>query len=507
MVDAGYRAPATLTELEARLADDLQWLCLPPPAWSPPRTVGTRPVTDVLIVGGGMCGLTAAAALKLLGVHNHRIVDRAPAGFEGPWITYARMETLRSPKELTGPCLGLPALTFRAWFQAQFGLDAWLALDKIPRPQWMAYLVWYRRVLGLPIENDTIVRQIVPASGVAGIEGAEDAQGLLEVELQTPAGIERALARHVVLATGRDGGGQPQIPPFAQKLSRTRWAHSADEIDFAALRGKRVAVIGAGASAMDNAATALEAGAARLDLFVRRPDLPRINKLTGVSSPGLSHGFATLSDAWKWRINDYAMRSQTPPPRGSTFRVSRHLNAFFHLGSPVESIVENGDALLLRTPRGSYALDFVIFGTGFKTDLRQRPELAVLQDRIKLWRDAFEPNPERDGENEELARSPYLGPAFECQDKQDCPDSPVRRIHLFNYSAMASLGKLSGDIPAVSIGAQRLAQGIATRLFQDDIDTHYAALQAYEKPELYGDEWTNADADTEPVQRAAAVGR
>ena len=94
---------ASLDDLEARLAQDLQWLCLPPAGWSPRRTIDGAAVTDVLIVGGGMCGLAAAGALKLLGVDNMRIVDKAPLGTEGPWITFARMETLRSPKDLTGP--------------------------------------------------------------------------------------------------------------------------------------------------------------------------------------------------------------------------------------------------------------------------------------------------------------------------------------------------------------------------------------------------------------------
>ena len=68
---------------------------------------------------------------------NHRCLDRGPAGVEGPWVTYARMETLRSPKVLTGPAAGIPSLTFRAWFVAQFGAAEWEALDKIPRVMWM----------------------------------------------------------------------------------------------------------------------------------------------------------------------------------------------------------------------------------------------------------------------------------------------------------------------------------------------------------------------------------
>jgi hypothetical protein len=34
-------------------------------------------------------------------VTNILVLDRAPKGFEGPWLTYARMRTLRSPKDLS----------------------------------------------------------------------------------------------------------------------------------------------------------------------------------------------------------------------------------------------------------------------------------------------------------------------------------------------------------------------------------------------------------------------
>src|SRR6185295_5419019 len=130
-----------------------------------------EPVLDAAIIGAGMAGLAAAFALKCQAVRSLRIFDRAPAGFEGPWATTARMETLRSPKELTGPALGLPALTFRAWFEAQFGLAAWDAMDKIPRLQWADYLRWYRQVLGLDVRNRQRVRAVLPrADGVVQLD-------------------------------------------------------------------------------------------------------------------------------------------------------------------------------------------------------------------------------------------------------------------------------------------------------------------------------------------------
>ena len=122
-VDAG---PANLTELEARLARELLLLMQPVANWSEPRAHPEfGDVLDVAIVGAGMSGMAAAFALIREGVLNLRLFDAGPAGFEGPWDTFARMETLRSPKHLVGPALGLPSLTFRAWFEAQFGGADW----------------------------------------------------------------------------------------------------------------------------------------------------------------------------------------------------------------------------------------------------------------------------------------------------------------------------------------------------------------------------------------------
>ena len=143
----------SLPILEAELRQQLDDLTLPAAPWVEPRTVDGQAVLDVLIVGAGMCGLSASAALRFLGIDRQRIVDRAPQGQEGPWVTYARMETLRSPKSLTGPALDIPALTFRAWHRARFGEAAWAAVDKIPRTMWMDYLRWYRHALDIPVEN------------------------------------------------------------------------------------------------------------------------------------------------------------------------------------------------------------------------------------------------------------------------------------------------------------------------------------------------------------------
>ncbi len=69
------------------------------------------------------------------------------------------------------------------------------------------------------------------------------------------------------------GTGGPYVPPVLADLPRTLYAHTADAIDFEALRGKTVAVLGAVASAFDAAGVALESGAQAVHLFSRRSHL------------------------------------------------------------------------------------------------------------------------------------------------------------------------------------------------------------------------------------------
>ncbi|HZV92093.1 MAG TPA: NAD(P)/FAD-dependent oxidoreductase [Caldimonas sp.] len=473
------QAQAGLAALTARLHEDLGWLEWPAAPWLPKRhDAAGHGAIDVAIIGGGMAGLAAAASLRRLGIAAP-IFDRAAAGFEGPWATTARMETLRSPKQLTGPALGLPALTFRAWFEAQYGLDAWAALDRIPRLLWMDYLRWYRRALDLEVNNESTVRAIVPR-----------ADGFVELGIEAAGSVRTVLARRVVLATGRDGLGGAYVPELAAALPRDRWAHSSDLIDESSLAVSRIGVVGAGASAMDSAATALEAGAASVDLLIRRADIPRVNKGKGAGNPGLTFGWVGLPDTWKWRIRHYLNEQQTPPPRNSTLRVSRHANARFHLGCAIRDLRWNGGTIEVDSSTGRFEFDFMIFSTGFRIDWHARPEFAAIAPHVRSWGDRFTPPPGED--DRELADSPDLAAAFELQEKVpgSCPG--LGRIHCFCFPAALSHGTVSGDIPAISDGATRLAQGIAGLFYREDIDYHFARLQAYAEPEVFGDEWTPA---------------
>ena len=90
-------------------------------------------------------------------------------------------------------------------------------------------------------------------------------------------------------------------------------------------------------------------------------------------------------------------------------------------------------------------------------------------------------------------RFPYLGPDFTFRERVPGTATWVKNVYCFNHGATASLGKVSGDIPAVSDGARLLARSIAATLYAEDIQAHWQGLLAYDAPELVGDEWMPSD--------------
>ncbi len=417
-----------------------------------------------------MCGLVAAAALRRRGLTALRIVDRSSEGREGPWVTYARMRTLRSPKHLAGPALGIPALTFRAWFEAQWGGKAWDALDRIPRAQWMDYLRWYRRVLHLPVEN-----------GVEAI-GVDPSDAGLAVRLEGPEGVETVLARRIVLASGREGIAVPRRPAWTEAIPSGQVSHTYDDIDFAGLSGKTVAVVGYGASAFDNAAEALDAGAASVVLLARRTELPRVNKFKGVVYPGFTLGYPTLAPEDRWRVMTYLFDSRVAPPRAAVLRVCDDPRFSVATGASVTGAMPERGRVLLQTTAGEHAVDHVILGTGFRIDLGGSPLLGPIAGRIATWRGLVTPPPQQAGH--EFLDFPDLGPAFELQPLIPGDLPWLSRIHAFTFAAALTHGNVSGDIPAVSDGANRLADAIAAAEFRDALGHHEAVLRAFDDPEL-----------------------
>ena len=470
------RDDAALAELAARARHDLEMLNFPAANWVPATTgPDGKPMLDVLVVGGGMCGQTVAYGLMREGIRNIRTIDRNPRGDEGPWGTYARMEILRSPKTLTGPDLGVPSLTFRAWYEAQHGVEGWARLHKSGRIDWRDYLLWVRDTVGIDVENGTSLVKMEPTA--AGVR----------VTLESAAGREVAWAHRVVLAGGRDGAGSIRKPVFPGMIgvsdaARSRVMHSSDAMAPTDFSGGRIGVLGAGASAFDCAATALEASAAEVKMFVRRTHLPQVNKSKGASYPGFLRGFGGMSDADRWRLQSYIFGEQAPPPHESVLRCDAHEGFSIHFGEAWTDVVPSANEVVVTTTKGRYVFDRVVLATGFEVDIAKHPLLAPLAGNILLWRDRVGPN--IDARDEESARHPYLGAGFELMERTAGQTPGLGSIHMFNVGATMSHAALAGDIPGLQIGTGRLVGAILGDLFAANLPTLEARLRAHDEREL-----------------------
>jgi cation diffusion facilitator CzcD-associated flavoprotein CzcO len=473
--------PKGLEALEAAIAHDFAILNHPPQNWVPERPgPDGRAMLDVLIVGAGMCGLTAAFHFKCLGIHNTRLIDAAPEGRQGPWRTFARMETLRSPKHLTGPASGMANLAFRAWWEAQHGATGWESLGLIDRETWADYLDWYGRVTGGTRETGVRLDALAPFD-----------DGITARLVHDDGRKETVHARHVVLATGREGMAVMRIPPVFAAHRGHLVHHTGDAPGRELMTGRDVVVIGLGASAFDYAAEALEAGAKSVKILGRSQKLSRVNKAKQITYAGFVHGYPLLPDAEKIAILSHIFEKGIAPPRGTVQRVMRHDNVEIVLGAEVETAREQEGRLVLETAKGTFPADLVVLGTGYRIELGEAGYLAPHLDVIASWRDRFDgPAPG------EFLDFPYIGPRFEFTAK---PGTEARadylaRLTCFNHAAMMSLGNLANDIPAVSEGAERLTRGIAAALYLEDRPRHWRNLEAYEEGELLGDEIPGFDA-------------
>jgi len=459
-------AAGRLEQLAARARQDLFMLRHPEVDWVPERQgPDGRRLLDVLIVGGGQGGLAIAAYLIRERVTNIEVIDKAPYGREGVWNGFARMPVIRSPKHYPGPDMGVPNLTYEAWHRAKYGDADWEGLKLVPCERWVEYLLWLRATLELPVRNEVELSRIEPA------------EGCLRVTLQTAAGPEVRHVRRLVLATGHDGTGRWWLPPEIEALPPRLRAQAADPIDFNALKGKRVAVLGIGASAGDNAICALEAGADAVHMFCRRDTHRRQQVYRWCITAGFLRHYSDLDDAWRWRFMHYILNIRMGMPPETWKRVSAAANFHLHTNAAWKSVRASGDRARIETEQGSLEADFIIAATGHDQDLDRRPELAGLSDGIALWSDRYTPPPEL--ADERLGRYPYLGRHFEFLEKRPGTAPHLGRIHDFTFGPTMSFGPSGCSISTLRLTVPMLAAGITRGLFLEDVELQWQSLLSY----------------------------
>jgi FAD-dependent urate hydroxylase len=465
----------SLQELEDAILRDLEILEYPAKPWLTSRQVNGEPVYDVIVVGGGHCGLTAAFALMREKIANILVLDENPAGQEGPWLTYARMPDLRTRKAVTGTELGYPNLTFRSYYEARRGAQAYGELARISCEEWSAYLMWLRRLLRVPYANGCRLDRVTPQPDC------------FRLQTTTEGASKTLFARRLILATGPLSAGGANIPGvIANSLPRQAYRHVYEHGEPLDLKGKRIAVIGAGASAFDNAGAALEQGAASVRLLARRPRVPRLSLIRWTDWAGLLSAYADLDDARRWRLMGEIQRNPAPPPIRAIRRVEKWPNFQLRFESPILSARWRDGEIAIETPKEQIIVDALLLATGFSVDLRKFAPLASFVDQIALWSDRFDP-PDGPGP-EKFRNSPYLGRRYQFLEKTAGAAPFLNHIFNFNQSATLSMGP-TGRISGLKYGVRRLMLGVCESFLREDFDHHLDSILRYDDSELDGHPW------------------
>lgn len=396
----------------------------------------TIAVADIAIIGAGPYGLSLAAHL--------RGSRRTVRIFGSPMLAWAA----HMPRGMHLKSEGFASSLYDP--EGKFTLRAYCAEHAIPYAD-----------IGLPVPLETFVdygmefqRRYVPDLEDVQIVSVKQSTGCFELTSAT-GGITRA--RQVVVATGIVSFSY--LPPVLAPLPISLASHSSQHSDLTGFKGRKVAVLGAGASAVDIAALLAKAGA-DVQLIARReainfhspPDEPRpLWRRLRAPRSGLGTG-------WRSRLcTDIPLVFHAMPKSLRLRAVDRHLGPApgwfvrdavegrvpMHLGATLTSAHSHGGRAQLTFRLQSKEdleidIDHVIAATGYKVAISRLTFLdGGLRARLHT-------------ENE----SPAVNRHFE---------SSVPGMYFLGTAAANSFGPLL----RFAYGANFAAKRVAARLIRD----------------------------------------
>jgi hypothetical protein len=383
----------------------------------------SSPDYDVAIIGAGPYGLSAAAYLKGKGL-GVRVFGQ-PMDFWANQMPAGML--LRSPRAASNLADPRSALTLDAYESAVAAKPA----ARVPLETFVSYGRWFQR-------------QCVPDLDTTLVSHVERDGPTFIVTTQKGSALR---VRRIVIAAGI--GPFQRRPDVFASLAPQQVSHCYEGRKVAEFAGKRVAIIGAGQSALEWAAILHEAGS-NVEVIAARPALrwigmhPRLHHLGPLSTMMYSKydvgpaGISRLVAAPKLvsyiplplrdRIRTRAVRSAGSPwliPRLAAVKVS--------VGRRVRKAVGVGDEVQLNLDDGSdRRVDHVLMGTGYEVDISRYGFLSAdLTAQVRC-----------------LNGYPDLGAGF---------TSSVPGLHFIGGAAARSFGPLLYFVAGTKFASEELA--------------------------------------------------
>lgn len=322
--------------------------------------------TAALIIGAGPFGLSISAYLRDLGI-DHVIVgrpmdtyrSRVPIGMLMKSEPYASV--IAAPK---------PGYDVAAYSRSK-GFYYVDRVGPLSAERFLGYADWFTEQL-VPDVRDITAAEITRAGDGFRVAFSE---------------TDAITARQVILATGVLP--YAHIPDELSVLSPDLITHAADLHDLSSFKGRRVAVVGAGQSALESAALLHEIGA-NVTIVARVPSLswndPNPDHLGPLGR--IRRPVTQLCEGWHcafWNMPS-AFRHLPEDMRITKARTVLGPNGSWWLKDRVDGVIEvltghhvrkaapdgSGVQLLLDGPRQSnLTVDHVIAGTGYRIDLQR----------------------------------------------------------------------------------------------------------------------------------------
>jgi thioredoxin reductase len=328
---------------------------------------GSSSDCEVVVIGTGPYGLSAASHLKKLGM-DVRIFGK-PMDFWSNKMPAGML--LRSPRIASN--LSDPGHQYSLEaYESSAGVPARAPL---PLETFVDYGLWFRQQLGSILDEREIKSVSRTNSG-------------FRIELEDGESFQ---TQRVVVAAGI--GPFARIPAVFSALPPAQVSHCYQGCDVKSFRGKRVAVIGAGQSALECAALLHESGA-DVELLVRNPILrwignaPLLHKLGPFSE--LLYSSHDVGPAGISRLVAYPnvvkhipvglrdkIRKRAVRSAGSRWLPARLKDVKVSTSRYVTEAISAGSSVDLKLDDGSRrSADHVLLGTGYTVDISKYPFLS-----------------------------------------------------------------------------------------------------------------------------------